>query len=398
MGYHHGLKLEGDVWVYKFVLNGLPYRGSTKCRVYEEAVKWLNHFRSEVSLGHIGAGKAPTLEKLLEEWETTACLSNDQQQISSMVSAIRTHFKSLLKVHIDMLHTPLVKGCLVRYTKTKGKGPGRKKHSSGGANALLLRLNTLMGFAIDCNYIRKKPYAIKREKSQEQPRTIIRAGKTKVFLAALNKAVRSVHIRLAILLQAGLGLRESEALGAEWQWINWDSNEIHVVRFHTPVDRTEKKHRTKNKRIRTLPLPSWLRERLHAHWESAGRPKAGLVLPSDRPGRPHAKRYTAKALERVGKLLELEGLTPHSLRAGWITSLLHDAKVSLSETQKLAGHAEPTTTSIYDQGAEHHRDAILALERAQGMLPAKGRGQYRKLKTIGRFKLVSIDLPTIEKQ
>ena len=401
MGYFRGLKLQGEVYVYRFKLNGLLERGSTKCRIYEDAVKWLNHYKSQISLGNIGVHNPPILEKLLDEWKKTASLTNDPQQIASMDSAIRTHCKQLLKVKVDKLTTQLVKRVLLRYTKSRGKGPGRKSHSSGGANALLLRLNTLMGYAIDCNYITRKPYAIRREKSQAQPRTIIRAPKIKEFLIALEKNTRSTHVRLAIALQAGLGLRESEALGAEWQWINWETNSIQVVRFFRPTSLSKKKIRTKNKQIRTLPLPVWLRTRLLAHWNAVGKPKTGLVLPSDRPGLPHISRYTAHALGRIGMALELEALTPHGLRSGWITSLLHDAKVPLTEAQKMAGHAEITTTAGYDQGPEHHRNAIMDLEKAQGLLPIEG-GVCRKLKRkysiniLSRIKSSNVDKKNLD--
>jgi integrase len=226
MGYFRGLKEENGIWQYRFVLDGVLYRGSTKCSDDKDAIKWLNHYKSQISLGNVGVRNPPKLEVLLDEWKKTAALTNDPQQISSMDSAIRTHCKQLLKVKIDKLTTQLVRRVLIRYTKSGGKGPGRKSHSTGGANALLLRLNTLMGFAIDCNYIIKKPYKIKREKPQAQPRTIIRAPKIKEFLTALDENTRSAHVCLAIALQAGLGLRESEALGAEWQWIDWETNSI----------------------------------------------------------------------------------------------------------------------------------------------------------------------------
>jgi integrase len=292
MGYFRGLKEENGIWQYRFVLNGVLYRGSTKCSDDKEAIKWLNHYKSKISLGDIGVRNPPTLEKLLDEWKQTAALTNDPQQISSMDSAIRTHCKQLLKVKVDKLTTQLVKRVLIRYTNSRGKGPGRKSHSSGGANALLLRLNTLMGFAIDCNYIIKKPYKITREQPQARPRTIVRAPKIKDFLVALDANTRSSHVRLAIALQAGLGLRESEALGARWEWINWEANFIQIVRYYRG------KLRTKNKQVRELPMPTWLRTRLLAHWEASGKPKVGLVLPSDAPGQPHSSRYTAKAVER----------------------------------------------------------------------------------------------------
>ena len=64
MGYFRGLKLENGIWQYRFVLNGVLYRGSTKCSEDKEAIKWLNHYKSKISLGDVGVRNPPTLETL----------------------------------------------------------------------------------------------------------------------------------------------------------------------------------------------------------------------------------------------------------------------------------------------------------------------------------------------
>ena len=64
----------------------------------------------------------------------------------------------------------------------------------------------------------------------------------------------------------------------------------------------------------------------------------------------------------------------------------------------MAGHAQITTTAIYDQGAEHFRDATEALEMAQGLLPEKRGGVYRKLKRKFRFNIISHAKTTLKNQ
>jgi site-specific recombinase XerD len=66
-------------------------------------------------------------------------------------------------------------------------------------------------------------------------------------------------------------------------------------------------------------------------------------------------------LERIGTLAKVE-FSPHDLRRTFISELL-DHNVDLSTAQQLAGHANITTTSIYDtRGEKTREDAVSRLE------------------------------------
>lgn len=135
---------------------------------------------------------------------------------------------------------------------------------------------------------------------QRRPRAVLPANAVAAFFSAVDRA-RNPHVGIAIRLMVGLGLRESEALGARWEWINWSRC------IYTPG-------RTKGKEADPIPVPSWLMDRLRPLHASSGNPVEGWVLPA-RDGRPHRSQFTKKAVVRSGIQVGLSKLTPHRLGA-----------------------------------------------------------------------------------
>jgi integrase len=178
-----------------------------------------------------------------------------------------------------------------------------------------------------------------------------------------------------------LGLRESEALGLQWEFLDLDRGTMVVGRIK------DARFVTKGGEARQLPIPAWLLERLKARWERNKKPKEGLVMPGpldpiSRKPLPHSAGYTRPLVKRVGASLGLVGLSPHRLRASFISALALEAKVPLPQVQKMAGHKHLATTMRYVEGAEEHTDALASLEKLQGFteapLPKQKRGVSKK--------------------
>jgi integrase len=315
----------------------------------------------------------PTLMEWLQTWAVAAKATNQPCQINSMKAAITTHCKKLLALPLDQLTTERVQAVLQTYLATKGKGPGRQGHSPGGANGLRLRLNTLMGFAIRCGHLTKKPYEVKKFKVQQKPRPVVRTKQAKAFRDALDRLGRSADRKLAICMMLGLGFRESEALGMRWELLDLEQGNLFVGRM---VDGA---FYTKGGEARNLAIPGWLLERLRAHWEAAKKPRKGLVLPgpvnpTTKDLDPHPPGYTAPLMRRIAKELGLPGLTPHRLKASFVSALVLEGNVPLPQAQRMAGHKHIVTTMRYVEGAEEHKDALDVLERLQGF----GKGVPKK--------------------
>lgn len=357
----NGLQLVGDIYHYQFLHNGKLMRGSTGCRIFDDAQRWLRRFRGKMELEGVGIRQVPSLRGLLQEWETVAAATNQAGEIDRMRSAITTHFSGLLQTPVDQLTTEKIQGALLEYLQGKGDGPGRQGHSAGGANALLMRLNTLIGWAIRCEYLRKKPYDVKRFKRQIQPRPVVRAANAGAFVEALQRLSRSRDRRLAVGLQLALGIRESEALGARWELFDLANRSLVAGRIE------DGRFVTKGGEARQLPLPEWLFGWLSAHWIKAGKPKEGLLFPGPMDPEakipmPHSPGYTRALVRRVGADIGLPGLTPHRLRASFISSLVLEANVPLPQVQKMVGHKHIATTMRYVEGAEQHTDALVSLD------------------------------------
>jgi len=366
MGYVQGLKLVGKKWHYRFRFHGQLLRGSTELSSFNDARQWLLRYKTKLINEGVGIREIPTLRLLHDEWAATASATNQPGQIASMRSAIFTHFKHLLDRPIDQLTTECIKAALKLYLATQGTGPGRQRHTKGGANALRLRLNTLMGYAIRCGYLQKKPYDVDKYKTQQKPRPVVRTNKAKDFLEALDRLGRSKDRKLAICLMFGLGVRESEALGLRWEFVNFDQACTWVGRLQ------DGDFITKGGEARSINIPGWLLERLRHRWQEDKKPTMGLILPgpmnkATKEPAPHSPGYTAPLVQRVGKEIGLPGLTPHRMRASFISALVLEAKVSLPQAQRMAGHKHIATTMRYVEGLDDHAEAMGDLERLQNL-------------------------------
>lgn len=366
MGYLKGLKLVSGKYHYRFKHNGQLFRGSTGCSTLSDAQKWLMRYRAKLTLEGVGIREMPTLRQLLVEWAETAGATNNPDQIKSMKAAIQVHCKHLLTLTLDQISTERVQATLQLYLTTRGCGPGRQGHTKGGANALRLRLNTLMGYAVRCGYLSKKPYDVKKYKTQKSPRPVVRAAKTKDYLDALERLARSEDRKLAVVLMLGLGLRESEALGLRWEFIDLEHGSLTVGRLEDGA------FTTKGGEARRIKVLSWVIERLRKRWGADKKPKHGLVLPGPKDEvtgeiLPHSPGYTRPLVKRVGAEIGLPGLTPHRLRASFVTSLVLEAGVPLPQAQRMVGHKHITTTMGYIAEIEDHADAMAVLEQMQGV-------------------------------
>ncbi|WP_437958573.1 tyrosine-type recombinase/integrase [Sorangium sp. So ce119] len=95
-------------------------------------------------------------------------------------------------------------------------------------------------------------------------------------------------------------------------------------------------------------LDAWLAARSHVD-------APALFLPVDRLDRVQARRLTDQAvfdiLKRLAVAAGVEGLTPHNMRRTFITELL-DRGADPITVQRMAGHAQVTTTQKYDRRGE----------------------------------------------
>ncbi|HEV2862876.1 MAG TPA: tyrosine-type recombinase/integrase [Pyrinomonadaceae bacterium] len=191
-------------------------------------------------------------------------------------------------------------------------------------------------------------------------------------LAALLKACESDKTAagprdacLVALLSRG-GLRREEAVGLSLEDFDRRDHSL-LVRGKGDRERTVFFRRGGARRA----LLAWLRAR--------GDADGALLCPVDKSGRVEVRRMTAqavyKALSKRARQAQLtRAVTPHDLRRTLATHLL-DRGVDLSLVQQLLGHADVSTTTIYDRRSEDAQREALDLLPLEYRKPRRRKGK-----------------------
>jgi integrase len=359
-GDQYNLRRRGEAgyWVADFVLYGVRVHRSTKCTIKDDAVDRCDGWAKAIRDKHDGIPSkepAPTLKKALEEWETANTGVLSEKHIKVTVDKIRLNFADLLEVPIDELDTTRVE--TIRTAYLTNPGPTGRIHKPGGANSLIMALNTVMGWASHRWEVPARPYHLRKVKQKRVPRRVVPIQDTPAFLAAVDAPYepsnhpnspkakpKNPHVCLAIRMMLGLGLREKEALSSRWEWFDWKN-------------RTYYAGETKNGEVRLIPVPRWLQKPLE---KSKPKPCMGLIMPGE-DGSPHVGQFTKKVLNLVGRQLGLTGLTPHRLRATFATNHAR-AGTDIRKIQVWLDHANIETTMLYieyvDEGSHAAQDRV----------------------------------------
>jgi len=280
----------------------------------------------------------PTLATALRKWEVSNRGVLSDKHVDGTADKIRLNFDELLDTPLDQLFTDRVEAARTFYLNNPG--PTGRSHRAGGANSVIKSLKTLLGWAATVWPVPSRPFHLRKVREERVPRRVVPLADTGEFLKAVDAPhqgsgkkhafktrPKNPHILLAIRLMLGLGLREKEALSARWEWID-------------ATNRTYYAGRTKNGKVRLIPIPRWLLDYL-----GPTKGKEGLIIPLVEDV-PHEGQFTKKVLHQVAKELGLTGLTPHRLRATFATNHAR-AGTPIPTIQVWLGHERIETTMIY---------------------------------------------------
>ncbi len=146
---------------------------------------------------------------------------------------------------------------------------------------------------------------------------------------------------LLAILYAG-GLRRSEAAALDLS--DFDSNTGALTVRNGKGRKARQVYATNGGRD---AIESWLAAR--------GDEPGALLCPVNKGGRVTIRRMTSQAvyyaLRRRAKKAGVASCTPHDLRRSFISHLL-DAGADIATVQRMAGHAQVTTTARYDRRGE----------------------------------------------
>jgi integrase len=220
-------------------------------------------------------------------------------------------------------------------------------------------LVSLFGAAVDDQLIATNP--AKGVKLPERTKGEI-VPPTPDEIAALVEAA-APWFRIAVVLGAGLGLRQSEVSGLTADRIDWLGRTVLIDRQWTSRrGRAEFTPPKTGASYRAIPASQWVLDALSEH---VGRRHTGHVL--HRAGRPvgHGlfNAWWVRARDDVG----LEGMRFHDLRHGFASALI-SAGCSIKAVQRALGHASAATTldiyaHLWGDDEDHIRAAV---DRALG--------------------------------
>jgi integrase len=365
--YKNGLAKVGRVYYMKFKFKGAVIHESTGCEHKAAAELVLKRRREDLALraaGLLSSRDLPTLEETLKSW----CGAQEgvmvPAHIGNVRSAILLHMRSLLPMRLDEITTPTVESARADYLRSKGRGyrAGQNEwelsHTPGGANKIVQHLSSVVGWAVSQGWIESRPFNLKPLKAQEQVKAVVWPEQVPALLKAADEG-RNEHSASAIRMMIGLGLREEEALGSRWEWLD-QRRGVYIVGA------------SKSRKLREIPVPEWLFAHLVSIWSERGNPTTGFILLA-KDGQPHRKGYTEKPVDRCAERLGIVGLHPHRLRATFATAHF-EAGTPLSQIQQMLGHRDPETTLRYIVQRPHDQaEAQKKVAKSMGFSPSRER-------------------------
>lgn len=303
---------KAGIWHYRFQRDGVREQRSTHetDRNRAEAIAW-------GAFG--GLQPVPVLAELAETWVSAHQSTLSRSHIRSVEIFRRLHIHGLGERRIDRIRTQDVEEARARHLVD---------HAPASVNHWLRNLRLLFHWAVSRGLVEGVPWKLKALKLQKQPRVILPTAKAAQWIAAVDAtSTKRKGIRTAIRLMLGLGLRESEALTARWEWYD------EARRTFTPG-------LTKGREAVVLPVPGWLVDYLEPLKETEG-----LIVRSPRGG-SYCPGSTRATIKKANTDAGVVGLTPHRLRGSYAT-LLSEAGVPIQDIQRVMRHKDSATTLGY---------------------------------------------------
>ena len=191
--------------------------------------------------------------------------------------------------------------------------------------------------------------------SEPRGRALTRAEINALLQVCLDDDNRCRGARDAALMAIlrGGGLRREEAVNLDLKDLNHTTGALKVKSGKGGKDRT-------------VYLPDNLLGLVKGWLKVRGPSKGTLLCHVRKGGQVVVRALTPQSvwylLEKRATQTGVEDFSPHDFRRTFVSDLL-DAGVDISTVQKLAGHADPTTTAKYDRrGEETKRQAVQFLD------------------------------------
>jgi integrase len=294
------------------------------------AKAWLAKAQHESSKGEFidpRSGAILLADYFEEYWATR---EGDPGTLEGQQQSIRKHIlKPLGHLQLNAIKVPHLR----QWLKDLGKDLG-----PGTIGLVWGYLSTILQAAVEDERIAKNPCRAKTIGPPSPPPKKARAWSKERILAV--QACMEPRFRILVDLGVGAGLRQGEAIGLAVEDIDTDAGVLHIRRQLKKVHNKLVYALPKGEKVRDVPLPVHLAERLRAHLEEF--PARKVTLPWVNPDPPENDRQAEERAPRTHELVVTAPLGGPVRRDSWNERYW---KSALVHAGVIAAHPESHPTS-----------------------------------------------------
>ena len=339
--------------------NGERLQRSQSFTTAKEAREFASKVEYQIDTGQYSYTKGRTLADVLNEWLDVYCVHLRPNALADMKTAVRIHIIPYLgNVPLENVTTSMIQKLYNNMMKRVWKpavfkevngmrveiSPA-KTYSAKTVRNVHAALKQGLDQAVRTNLISRNPCAYVQLPKKESIDYVI---PTPEQLGMLLKALSDHCTYFPIFICAVLGCRRGEALGLQWQDIDFQKNTVHIRRAYIYNSLKQCNEigelKTKNSK-RVLPLPEMLKtELLKLKERNADICKTlGVEIPYlciNEAGQILTPNLCSHHFHYAAQKTGLTGMRLHDLRHTVVTYML-DAGENPRTVQEFVGHSDP---------------------------------------------------------
>lgn len=318
----------------------------------KDAERAMHEFIRELEKGYYVTNNKITIAEWIDTWLDVYIIPNvSPTTLSRYQGMIKRYIKPLLgHVQVQELNTLTVQAWVNSLKVSPVSGKEMAVATIKHAHHVL---KGSMDKAVLAGIIPRSPcMSIMMPKGQKKQPVVYDEAQIRQLIAA----AKDTEMELVIDIELCLGLRRGELLGLQWDDIDWDKNQIHVVRNRVVVDgKSIVKDPKTATSTRTVDVPAQLIQKLHKHKMTCGANRLRLgqnytatdfvIVHPD--GKPIYPEYMSQMFTKLQKKAGLPKCRFHDLRHLCASIMLMQG-VNVKVAQEHLGHKDISTTmNIY---------------------------------------------------
>jgi len=339
--------------------NGVRIQRSKSFPTAKEAKEFASKVEYELDTGQYSYSKGRTLADVLNEWLDVYCVHLRPNALADMKTAVRVHIIPYIgNVPLENVTTGMIQKLYNNMMKREWKPAVYKEvngmkvevspaktYSAKTVRNIHSALKQALDQTVRTNLISRNPCSYVQLPKKESIDYVI---PTPEQLGSLLKGLSEQSTYYPILICAVLGCRRGEALGLQWQDIDFQKNTVHIRRayIYNSLNQCNEigELKTKNSK-RVLPLPEMLKTELLKLKErnAAICKELGVEIPYlciNDVGQMLTPNLCSHHFHGAAKKVGLEGMRLHDLRHTVVTYML-DAGENPRTVQEFVGHSDP---------------------------------------------------------